>query len=199
MVQNFTVKLNATHSHMPNRLNEVRFDLRSTIGEVKNQLERKFGTSSECMKLELRDSSDKAVCEMPDNAQTLGDFAPQENYTIHVVDDSGTAIKNEFEDVSKVEKYKISEKAYNERDDTYRKFAENNPHIMAAKKANQIPEDFCKEEADKMEKDQRIETTIGNNRGKIAYIGKVTKLGAGYWVGIILDEPYGNSNGVVNG
>jgi tubulin-specific chaperone B len=153
MVQNFTVKLNASHSHMPNRLNEIRFDLRSTISEVKQQLERKFGTSSECMKLELRDSSDVPIGMMPDNDSTLGSFAPQENYTIHVIDDSGTAIRNEFEDVSKVEKYKISEKAFSELDGTFRKFKEANPSVMKACEENKIPEDFCKEEADKMEKD----------------------------------------------
>jgi hypothetical protein len=76
MVQNFTVKLNASHSHMPNRLNEVRFDMRSSISEVKQQLERKFGTSSECMKLELRDSSDVPIGMMLDDSSTLGSFAP---------------------------------------------------------------------------------------------------------------------------
>jgi len=38
--------MNASHSHMNNRLQEIRFDLRSTIGEVKGQLERKFGTAA---------------------------------------------------------------------------------------------------------------------------------------------------------
>ena len=54
----FTLKLNATHSHMDMRLQEIRFDTGKTIRQVKEQLERKFGTSADGMKLELRDTKD---------------------------------------------------------------------------------------------------------------------------------------------
>ena len=42
--------------------------------------------------------------------------------TVHVIDESGHTIANEFDDVSQVEKYKISEQAYAARDDTFRAF-----------------------------------------------------------------------------
>lgn len=36
-------------------------------------------------------------------------------------------------------------------------------------------------------------------RGSVSYVGKVVDLGSGYYVGVLLDEPYGNSNGQVKG
>jgi dynactin complex subunit len=33
----------------------------------------------------------------------------------------------------------------------------------------------------------------------VKYVGKVKGLGAGYWLGIVLDEPVGDSDGKVAG
>jgi len=53
-------------------------------------------------------------------------------------------VYNEFDDVSKVEKYKISEENYSQRDDTFRNFKKKmqavNPNFM--KNPNAIPADF---------------------------------------------------------
>ena len=59
---------------------------------------------------------------MTDNEATLGSYNPVANMTVHVIDESGHTIANEFDDVSQVEKYKISEQAYAARDDTFRAF-----------------------------------------------------------------------------
>merc|ERR1711939_1060205 len=95
------------------------------------------------------------------DTETLAAYGPQENYTIHVKDSSGTAVMGEFDDVSKVEKYVMSEDAYNQRDDTFRKFKQqqmaNNPKFAEAMNSKKIPEDFQKEDADKMEVGQRAQ------------------------------------------
>lgn len=57
-MDNFVIKLHATHSQLQIRLAEIRFDLRDTIRKVKEILERKFGSNPDTMILELRDSSD---------------------------------------------------------------------------------------------------------------------------------------------
>jgi tubulin-folding cofactor B len=75
------------------------------------------------MRLELRDLSEQTICAMLDDNKTLHEYQAQENYTIHV-NYSGPNTLGEFEDVSKVEKYTISEEDYNNRDDTFRKFKE---------------------------------------------------------------------------
>jgi len=40
---------------------------------------------------------------------------------------------------------------------------------------------------------------IGQRRGEVKYVGKVKELGPGYWIGVQLDEPSGDSNGSVKG
>ena len=59
---------------MEMRLQEIRFDTGKTIRQVKEQLERKFGTSADGMKLELRDTGDQPVAEMSDDTQTLAAY-----------------------------------------------------------------------------------------------------------------------------
>jgi tubulin-specific chaperone B len=36
-------------------------------------------------------------------------------------------------------------------------------------------------------------------RGEVRFVGKITDLGNGYYVGVRLDEPFGTSNGTVKG
>jgi hypothetical protein len=46
------------------RLAEIRFDLRWTIRQVKEALERKYGSSADTMNLELRNLSEQFICSM---------------------------------------------------------------------------------------------------------------------------------------
>ena len=184
------------------RLQEIRFDTGKTIRQIKEQLERKFGTSADGMKLQLLDATDQPVCAMDDDTQQLQNYQPQNNYTIHVVDESGTTVQNQFDDVSKVEKYEMSDKDYNKRDDTFRNFKKKmqaqNPNFMNAGGESAYA-DFMKEEAEKVSVGQRCELNVGNRRGEVKFVGKCQGLGAGWWVGVQLDEPTGDSNGTVKG
>lgn len=45
----------------------------------------------------------------------------------------------------------------------------------------------------------RCQVQPGSRRGEIAYIGQIDELGSGgYWIGVILDEPLGKTDGCVN-
>ena len=112
---------------------ELRFDLNWTIMKCKEFLERKFGTNPADMSLQLQNLQAQPVCTMSDNAKTLGEYNPTAGYTIHVLDTSGAPVVDEFADVSKVEKYTISEDAYAARDDTFRAFKDR---MQAAGHAN---------------------------------------------------------------
>ena len=46
---------------------------------------------------------------------------------------------------------------------------------------------------------QRCELVIGQRRGEIKYVGLVPELAPGYWVGVVLDEPTGDSDGKAKG
>ena len=45
----------------------------------------------------------------------------------------------------------------------------------------------------------RCETVMGSRRGEVKYVGEVKELAPGYWIGVQLDEPTGDSNGTVKG
>ena len=109
---------------------------------------------------------------------------------------------SELDDLSGVQKFEISEEQYAKRDDTFRKFKQEmqkkDPNFM--KKSGQaIPADFQKAEADQIQAGSRCELIIGQRRGEVKYVGKVPELAPGYWVGVLLDEPLGDSDGSVKG
>ena len=109
---------------------------------------------------------------------------------------------NQFDDVSGVEKYKISEENYAKRGDNFRNFKAKmmaaNPNFMNAKGESSYA-DFMKEESEKISTGSRCQLTVGKRRGEVKYVGKCQGLGAGYWVGVQLDEPTGDTNGTVKG
>lgn len=67
------------------------------------------------------------------------------------------------------------------------------------KSENKIPEDFQKADADQVTVGQRCEIVMGQRRGEVKFVGKVPELAPGFWVGIQLDEPTGDSDGKVKG
>ena len=50
-----------------------------------------------------------------------------------------------------------------------------------------------------MKVEDRCEIIMGARRGTVKYVGKVPELAAGFWVGVHLDEPTGDSDGSVKG
>lgn len=109
---------------------------------------------------------------------------------------------SQLEDVSQVQKYEMSDEAYQNRDDTFRKYKEEmrkkDPNFMKSTK-KKIPEDFQKEEADLISVGSRCEVVLGARRGEVKFVGKVAELGAGFWIGIQLDEPTGDTDGSAKG
>ena len=59
-----------------------------------------------------------------------------------------------------------------------------------------VPINFQEEESKSITVGSRCEKA-GGSRGEVKYVGKVPGLEKGYWVGIKLDEPTGDSNGKV--
>lgn len=119
-----------------------------------------------------------------------------------MVDAAPSTFLASLEDVSQVEKYQMSNEEYDKRDDTFRKFkAERqkvDPNFMKVTVAK-IPADFQKEEADQVSVGMRCESNIGQRRGEVKFVGKVPELAPGYWIGVQLDEPTGDSDGKVKG
>ena len=133
------------------------------------------------------------------NTKTLEEYGALTGFHIYCIDNDPSELIQGFDDLSTFEKYVISDDKYNERENTFRAFKKKalaeNPNAFK-KKAGPVP-DYQKEEASNIDINDRCKTIVGDKRGTVMFVGKVPEcnLGAGYWVGIKLDEKEGNSNG----
>jgi tubulin-folding cofactor B len=95
-----------------------------TIDSVKRKLCFHTGTSPSAMELHLRDDRGAPVAALADGARKLGFYSPRDGWALHVVDNDPTSASANgwLEDTSKVEKYVMSDAAYEARDNTYRKY-----------------------------------------------------------------------------
>mmetsp|Transcript_10348 Transcript_10348/g.11231 ORF Transcript_10348/g.11231 Transcript_10348/m.11231 type:complete len:240 (-) Transcript_10348:255-974(-) len=196
------VTLHATHSNIKQTIQELNFARSTTVGRVKSELEKRFGTPVDNIKLVLHNSSHEVVCDMNENEAALGQYPVVDYFYLHVIDLDPNSISanGAFDDVSQVEKYEISEADYDKRTDSVRRFKQlqkqKNPDLFNKCK---LSDDHLKEEADKIEVGQRCQLTIGERRGVVKYVGKVTGMAKGFWVGVHLDEPTGDGDGAHKG
>ena len=201
------IKVNLTHSILTSmNIPEVRFSKNDPIIDVKLHLERRFGTKSACMSLILRNTADENVAIMDQDYQSLGNYGVDNDFTIHCIDEDPNSILKQLQDLSSIEKYVMSDEDYDKLPVNVRKFKqklrENNPELF---KKNEIKNtliinpEYQKDLADNIKLENRCELLEEKHRGQVVYVGKVPDLGEGYFVGIELDEPWGNTNGSIKG
>jgi tubulin-folding cofactor B len=201
--QDSLVKINASHSHTKTVLAEIRFYKSQKLFEVKSVVGKKFGTLPEYMKLKLiRVNGEEQPLTNFDEERTLKELKVEDFDTIHVIDlnPNSTLVQMNFDDLSTVKKYEISEDDYMKRNDNARKFRQkimNDPNYKAMIEANQGP--TYEEQASQIEVGQRCLLGDGFRRGEIKFVGIVKELGYGFWVGVRLDEPMGDTNGKIKG
>lgn len=196
-----SVLLSVTHSNLKNFASDVRFSLQMTVESIKEKLWKKCGTSVDSMLLELYDDTGVKVCDLNDNLRLLGFFSPQDGYRLHIIDLDPASVTSGgwLEDTSLVEKYTISEEAYNNLDGTYRKFKEKlvsqNPSLLENKITDNYMEDLCTN----IKVGDRCEVQPGGKRGVVKFVGRAETAAPGFWVGIQYDEPLGKHDGTVKG
>lgn len=197
------IKLNASHSHTKTVLAELRFFMSQKLFEVKDTLSKKFGTLPEYMKLKLiNNKGEEQPFTLNEEEKTLKELGLEDYDTIHVTDFNPNSylVKNNFDDLSTVTKYEISEDDYNKREDNVRKFKKkllSDPNYIAMLEKNQGP--TYEEEAAQIEIGARCLLGDGVRRGEVVFVGLVKELGYGFWVGVKLDEPLGENNGSYKG
>ncbi|XP_062329028.1 tubulin-folding cofactor B [Osmerus eperlanus] len=184
-----------------------RFNRGITIAEFKSKLEMVVGTPAAGMDLQLFSTSDKFLQKLDNNEALLGSYAVDDDCRIHVIDRSGAQI-GEYSDLSKVEKFEITDDAYEKRTDSVRSF-------MKKQRVGRFnEEETAKKEAElaaleEEEKAAAAAITVGN-RCQVKVVGQPTKIGTvmyvgtadfkpGHWVGVKYDEPLGKHDGCVNG
>ncbi|GAA6235296.1 tubulin-folding cofactor B [Lates japonicus] len=184
-----------------------RFNRGISIAELKGKLEMVVGAPASSMDLELFSVSDKFLQKMDDSEALLGSYPVDDDCRIHVVDRSGGQM-GEFTDVSKVQKFELSDEAYDKKTDTARSFMRKqrighfNEEEMAKKKAEHAAhEEEQKAAADVISVGSRCKVQVPGQPtklGTVMYVG-TTDFKPGYWVGVKYDEPLGKNNGTVEG
>lgn len=164
--------------------------LQMTIGALKAKLATHTGTSAADARLTLVDGSGRVVAPMDDDARPLGFYSPQDGFTIRMVDTNphSLAATGWLDDVSKVEKYVMSDADYSAREGTYRAHAAAMRAIdpawtaareLAARRGEAAPEgraapgpDFQEDEAAGLSVGARCEVSPGGRRGVIRCAGR---------------------------
>lgn len=177
---------------------ERRYPKNILISDLKRKLELITGASESSMKLQLRDKNDSIVANLTDDS-TLGSYALQEGMRIHVIDDTHKV--GEFEDVSKVKKFELSEEEYQKKSDSVRAFKIKNKlgeyNEEAVRKIKEEEEHLVQS----ISVGNRCEVTLKGKprrRGTVMFVGK-TDFKPGYWIGVQYDEPFGKNDGSVGG
>ncbi|CAL1272632.1 unnamed protein product [Larinioides sclopetarius] len=178
-----------------------RFPTEITIGELKQKLELIAGGSASTMELQLQDDKNEVITKLNDNNATLSSYPLDNAKILHVIDSSLQA--GEFEDLSKVKKFELSEEEYAKRGETLRAFKEK-LKLQSDEKMQNLVEKKQKEEEELIKNiivGNRCEVRIAGKptrRGTVMFVGK-TEFKPGFWVGIKYDEPVGKNDGSVSG
>ncbi|KAL6522542.1 hypothetical protein OROMI_031500 [Orobanche minor] len=197
---NESVLLRITHSNIKSFSVDVRFSLQMTIEAVKEKLWRKCGTCVDSMCLELYDDTNAKVSDIADNTLPLGFYSPLDGFRMHIIDRDPSSVTSGgwLEDTSLVEKYKISDEAYDKLDGTYRRFKEKLGH-QHSNTVSKIADNYMEDPCANIKVGDRCQVEPGEKRGVVKFVGRAETLGPGFWVGIQYDEPLGKHDGMVKG
>ncbi|XP_074162775.1 tubulin-folding cofactor B isoform X2 [Sminthopsis crassicaudata] len=93
---------------------EKRYNRGLTLAEFKCKLELVVGSPASCMDLELYTADDRFCMKLDQDDALLGSYPVDDGCRIHVIDRSGARL-GEYEDLSQVEKFELSQSAYESR------------------------------------------------------------------------------------
>ncbi|KAG5503622.1 hypothetical protein JIQ42_05844 [Leishmania sp. Namibia] len=200
------VKVTLTHSASERVVPEKAYGLAQTVHSIKEDLYSRFGIPADKVRLELYDTRDCKVEGNMKDEKLLGFYGCETGYRIHAVDLRPAAQVENYDDVSKVEKYEMADEEWLKRPDNLRAYKERMRALQReemAKAGIEAPigpdEDSYKTEAEGIKVGDRCRCRPGERLGTVRYVGRVAALKPGYWVGVEFDEPVGKTNGTVKG
>lgn len=189
-----------------NVASERRFDKGLKLSALKGRLEPIVGIKAENQQLSLY-HGEKLVANLSgaalastDDAVMLGAFPIEDYMRIHVVN-TGPGRRDEFSDLSQVEKYEMPDDEYEKRNDSVRAFKIRNKLGRFADSASvQSDKSAYADPPDGIKIGARFEAEVDGmkRRGSVKFIGP-TKFKPGFWIGVEYDEPLGKHNGTVDG
>ncbi|OQN98769.1 hypothetical protein B0A48_15435 [Cryoendolithus antarcticus] len=181
-----------------------------SIATLKAKLEPVTGVPARSQKLSIKIGSQASVpIESADESVEVGAWKLQAYAEIRVTDTRPPGLRENYTDVSAVEKFELPQSEYETRTDS----------VLAYKRANKLgrfdpsaPEheqqkvaESWREVEDRGVQAPRARLTSAaqgtDTRGTVGYIGLVPEIpgASGPWVGVKLDEPTGKNDGSVGG
>lgn len=169
------------------------------IEDVKEKLRTHVGTPAVHQRLILKQNGNP-ICEMSDDSKMLGFYSVTSGMEIHVIDTDPFSLSRNggLTDTSLVEKYRLSDEAYDKRKGTMREYIKSqramNPNFTIAgsmkAKANKgeaesagTPADVPgPESVEGITVGARCEVMPGSRRGTIEFVGVVENMTPGHWV-----------------
>nr|GMD83382.1 tubulin-folding cofactor B [Ipomoea batatas] len=196
-----SVLIRVTHANIKSFSADIRFSLHVTVEAVKEKLWKKCGTSVSSMRLELYDDTGAKISDLSDNTRPFGFYSPHDGYRLHVIDTDPSSVTSGgwLEDTSLVEKYTISEEAYDKRDGTFKKFKEKLACKSATDYEAKICDNYMEDLCAHIKIGDRCQVELGERRGNVKFVGQAKTLAPGFWVGVQYDEPVGKHDGMVKG
>ncbi|KAI8049507.1 CAP Gly-rich domain-containing protein [Syncephalis plumigaleata] len=171
---------------------ERRFNKSVPIEELKTRLEPITGVPPSAQTLALYDK-DQLVTSIEGDDRMLGYFSPQDYMELRVGDTRPVGAREQFTDVSQVERYVMPDEEYAKRTDSVLAFKQRNKLGRFADGASGgQDEEFGHEEAKKIHVGNRCQVDVSGGgyfkRGTVRFVGKVD-FKPGYWIGVQYDEP----------
>ncbi|NXT96340.1 TBCB protein, partial [Anhinga rufa] len=169
------------------------------------KLELVVGSPASCMDLELYSAEEELLGRLDCDEALLGSYPVADGCRVHVIDRSGARI-GEYEDVSQVEKYEMTESDYDKRPESLRSF------LRQRRWGRYDTEGTCQRAAEQQQRraqeaalaaalplGARCQVRVPGQpckRATIMYVGTCqTDFKPGYWVGVRYDEPLGKHDG----
>jgi tubulin-folding cofactor B len=202
------VRLNMYHPATGATVTEKRFVLTQTVESMKANIATHFQTSADNMVLVLKNEFGAVVEADMKNEKMLGYYqVPADGWSLDVRDTAPAATQAQylnFNDLSQVEKFEMTEDEYLKRPNNIRALREQKEAAMRAHLESQgievpkaLDDDSFKEEAAKIKVGDRCQVFPGDRLATVRYVGRVPPLKPGFWVGVEYDEPVGKNDGSI--
>ncbi|CAE7074893.1 unnamed protein product [Rhizoctonia solani] len=197
------------HVLSPDTFSERKYDLHTTIGQLKGKLESVTGIAPESQQLTIHRSVDEQnlapLHVLDDDSRPLGFYSLSDLMLLKVKDTNPNSLTGQFTDVSNVERFELTDEEYQKRKDTVLAYKQANKIGRFAESA-QAPATHVHTAPPEVKPGARCKIEIEGEdvdikRGVVRFVGptKFGKEGAGDWVGIEYDEPVGKNDGSVQG
>lgn len=156
------IKIDLEHNISSLKIPELRVDPNSTILALKENIQKRYGSEPNYVRLALKNKKGDLVTQMEEDMRTLNFYGVENGMIVHITDLNPASIHKEIENTNQIEKYTISEEAYNALDENFRKWKQNflaeNPQVYSGTGQPELCDpNYLKSIADTLQVGQRCQ------------------------------------------